>query len=151
VDAWRRRISLKVADVQGLIEVSKFESGDFNLREIQQRTGDAQMIFILLLALARQGRDVTEPHGVRTAVVELDSAIATALEAVETRAADGSAPAVSELEETLQAFEHAMTGTEALEKEGTAHLAGRLALYRTLVATIKRLSACHRLMGMEPH
>ena len=31
VDSWRRRISQKVEDVQGLIESSKFESGDLDL------------------------------------------------------------------------------------------------------------------------
>ena len=31
VDSWRRRISQKVADVQELIESSKFELGDVNL------------------------------------------------------------------------------------------------------------------------
>src|SRR5215472_4255383 len=41
VDAWRRRISLKVADVQGLIESSKFEVGDVNPSAIQKLTGDA--------------------------------------------------------------------------------------------------------------
>jgi multidrug resistance protein MdtO len=151
VDAWRRRIALKVEDVQGLIESSKFELGDFNPSEIQKLTGDAQMIFILLLALARQERAVTQPPGVRTAVVKLNSGIATALEAVETRIAGGAAPAVPELEETLQAVERSMTGTEALEKEATAHLAGRLALYRTLVAAIKRLSSesLHTRIGFQ--
>src|SRR5262245_34011831 len=39
VDSWRRRISQKVADVQGLIESSKFESGDLDIGEIQKRIG----------------------------------------------------------------------------------------------------------------
>jgi hypothetical protein len=141
----------KVADVQELIESSKFELGDVNLREIQQRTGDAQMIFILLLSLARQGRDVTPPHGVRTAVVELESVIATVLQALETRAAGGSEPAVPELEDPLNAVERSMTGTDALDKEATAHLAGRLALYRTLVAAIKRLAAPSLQTGRDAH
>ena len=84
-------------------------------------------------------------------MVKLNSGIATALEAVETRIAGGAAPAVPELEETLQAVERSMTGTEALEKEATAHLAGRLALYRTLVAAIKRLSSesLHTRIGFQ--
>jgi hypothetical protein len=43
-----------VEDVQGLIESSKFELGDFKLDAIQKFTGDAQIVFILLLSLARQ-------------------------------------------------------------------------------------------------
>ena len=151
VDVWRRRISQKVADVQELIESSKFELGDVNLREIQQLTGDAQVIFILLLSLARQGRDVTPPYGVRTAVVELESVIATALQALETRAAGGSKPAVPELEDALHAVERSMTGTDALDPEATAHLAGRLALYRTLVAAIKRLDLESLQTGEDGH
>jgi hypothetical protein len=54
VDSWRRRISLKVEEVQGLIESSKFEVGDFNPSEIQKLTSDVQIIFILLLSLARR-------------------------------------------------------------------------------------------------
>ena len=61
VDSWRRRISQKVEDVQGLIESSKFELGAFKLSEIQKHTGDAQIVFILLLALARQRQEVTHP------------------------------------------------------------------------------------------
>jgi uncharacterized membrane protein YccC len=141
VDSWRRRISQKVEDVQGLIESSKFESGDFKLSEIQKLTGDAQIIFILLLSLARQRRDVTHPNVVQAAAVELDKAMATALEALATRAAGGTEPAVPELEDTLNAFERSMTATDALDKEAAAHFGGRLALYRTLVAAIKRLSS----------
>ncbi len=151
VDSWRRRISQKVEDVQGLIESSKFESGDFKLSEIQKLTGDAQIIFILLLSLARQGQDVTQPNVVRTAAVELDGVIATALEALATRAAGGSAPAVPELEDTLNAFERTMTATDALDKEAAAHFAGRLALYRTLVAAIKRLSSESLNTGQDGH
>ena len=138
-------------DVQGLIESSKFESGDLQVDEIQKHTGDAQIIFVLLLSLARQGRDVTQPNVVRTAAVELDSVIATALEALATRAAGGSEPAVPELEDTLNAFERSMTGTDALDKEAAAHFAGRLALYRTLVAAIKRLSSESLNTGQDGH
>ena len=60
VDSWRRRISQKVQEIQTLIESSKFESGALELDEIQKRTGDAQIVFVLLLSLARHPRDV--PH-----------------------------------------------------------------------------------------
>jgi hypothetical protein len=141
VDAWRRRIAQKVEDVQGLIESSKFESGDLELDEIQKRTGDAQIVFVLLLSLARQSSDIAQSNVVRTAEVALDSVIATALEALATRVAGGLEPPVPELENSLNVFERAMAGTDALDKEAGTHLAGRLALYRTLVAAIKRLSS----------
>jgi fusaric acid resistance family protein len=141
VDAWRRRIAQKVEDVQGLIESSKFESGDLELDEIQKRTGDAQIVFVLLLSLARQSRDIAQSNVVRAAEVELDSVIATALEALAMRAAGDSEPPVPGLEDALNGFDRSMAGTDALDKEAGTHLAGRLALYRTLVAAINRLSS----------
>ena len=141
VDSWRRRTSHKVQEVQELIESSKFESGSLDLDALQKHTGDAQIIFVLLLSLARQGHDVTQPNVVRTTAVELDSVIAAALEALATRASGGSEPMIPELEKTLNAFERSMTGTDALDNEGEAHFRGRLALYRALSAAIKRLSS----------
>jgi multidrug resistance protein MdtO len=141
VDSWRRRISQKVEEAQGLIESSKFESGDLDVDEIQKRIGEGQLVFVLLLSLARQSPDVTQPSVIWTAAVELDGVIATALEALATRVAGGLEPPVPELENSLNVFERAMAGTDALDKEAGTHLAGRLALYRTLVAAINRLSS----------
>ena len=149
VGSWRRRISQKVHDVQvliesskfqaGLIESSKFESGDLKVSEIQNVLGDAQIIFILLLSLARQSRDIAQSNVVRTAEVALDSVIATALEALAVRAAGGSEPPVPALEDALNAFERSRAGTDAVDKEASVHFAERLALYRALVAAINRL------------
>jgi multidrug resistance protein MdtO len=141
VDSWRRRISQKVQEIQTLIESSKFESGALELDEIQKRTGDAQIVFVLLLSLARQSRDFAPSNVVRTAEVALDSVIATALEALSKHTAGGSEPPVPALEDALNAFERSMIGTDALDKEAATHFAGRLALYRTLVAAINRLSS----------
>src|SRR5262249_42274154 len=90
VDSWRRRISLKVEEVQGLIESSKFELGDFNPSEIQKLAGDVQIIFILLLSLARQRHDLTYLPEVARAAVDLDTAVTVALETLATHAAVGS-------------------------------------------------------------
>ena len=57
------------------------------------------------------------------------------------RAAGGSELTVPTLDDALNAFERSRAGTDALDKEAAAHFAGRLALYRTLVAAIKRLSS----------
>ena len=116
-----------VIPVSGLIESSKFESGDLDLDEIQKRTADGQLVFVLLLSLARQSRDIAQSNVVRTAEVALDSVIATALEALATRAAGGSAPAVPELENTLNAFKRSMTSADVLDKEAAAYFAERLA------------------------
>jgi hypothetical protein len=142
VDSWRRRISQKVADVQGLIESSKFELGAVDLDALQKHAGDAQIVFVLLLSLARQKHDVTQPYVVRIAAVELDSVIATALENLATRAARGSRPEVPNLEAMMDAFERSVAaGTNAPRETADSLLTERLAVYRILVAAIKRLSS----------
>jgi uncharacterized membrane protein YccC len=143
VDSWRRRISQKVEEAQGLIESSKFESGDLNVDEIQKRIGDGQLVFVLLLSLARQSRDTTRlPDTMRGAAVDLDTAVATALEAMATRLVRGSQTAVPDLDSSLLRFESSVaTDTDALDKETATHFAARLALYRALVAAVKQVSS----------
>jgi multidrug resistance protein MdtO len=149
VDSWRRRISQKVGDVQGLIESSKFESGNLEVDEIQKRTGDGQLVFVLLLSLAR---DTTHlPDAMRAAAFDLDTAVATALEAMATRLVHGTQPPVPDLDGSLDRFEDSMTGTDALDKETAANFAGRLDLYRALVAAIKRLSSESMRTGQDRH
>lgn len=151
IDAWRRRISQKVEDIQGLLESSKFELGSLDLDAFQQHAGDAQIIFILLLSLARQGRDIAQSNGIRTAAVALDSVIATALETLATCAAGGSESPVLGLENTLYTFEHSIVGVEAVDEQTAAHVAGRLILYRPLVAAIERLASASLLTGQDGH
>jgi multidrug resistance protein MdtO len=139
VDSWRRRISQKVEDIQTLIESSKFESGDLQVDAIQKCTGEGQLIILLLLSLARQSRDIAQTNVVVTAAVEVDKATAAALEALVMDAGSDSEPAVLQLDNALKAFEQSITGTDTLDAETVAHFRARLALYRALVAAIKRL------------
>ncbi len=145
VDLWHRLISEKVENLQGLIESSKFELGAFNLSEIQKLMGEAQIIFILLLTLARQRRDVTAPNEVRAAAVELDEAMAAALLALSTRIASNSQPAAPNLEDMMDSLErHVAVCTNAPGETAASHqLAECSALYRSLVAAIKQLSLDH--------
>jgi len=154
VDSWRRRISGKVEDIQGLIESSKFELGAFKLSEIQKLTGEAQIIFILLLSLARQRHDVTHPNVVRLAAsVELDNAMATALLALETRIAGSSEPETPNLKAMMDAFERLVAAGTNTPGETAAdpHLTELVALYRALVAAIKRLSSEPLNTGQKGH
>ena len=134
VDAWRRRISQKVQDVQELIESSKFELRSLKLSEIQKLTGQAQIIFILLLSLARQRQEITDPSVVRAAAVELDDAMATALETLSRRVASDSPRTVADLEGMLRTFEQAVTAARPAPGETTVppNLTDRLALYGAL-------------------
>ena len=152
VDSWRRRISQKVQEIQTLIESSKFESGALELDEIQKRTGDAQIVFVLLLSLARQYRDTARlPDAMRATAIDLDNAVATALEALANHISGGSGPAVPDLDDRLNTFERSVAGTDAIDKEAAAHLAERVALYRTLVAAVKRLSSESMRTAQDRH
>ena len=109
---WRQRVSLKVQEIQRLIESSKFEPGAARLSEIEKHSGDAQMIFILLLALARQRHDPTEPEGVRAATIDSDDAATTALLALEAQISTGSQPALPHLEGMVDALERSTASCE---------------------------------------
>src|SRR4030095_9836011 len=58
LDAQRRLISQQIADVQGFIESSKFESGAGDPERIARLVGDAQIVFLILLARARDSGKV---------------------------------------------------------------------------------------------
>jgi multidrug resistance protein MdtO len=142
VDAWRRRISQKMEEVLTLIESSKFEPGGMNVDAIQARTGGAQVVFVLLLALARQASAFSLPRVAQARAFELDVAVATVLEALATRAAgrlEGPAP---DLGGALDALEQAIRDDRGIlgEAIATPRHAGTLALYRSVVATVRRLS-----------
>ena len=152
VDSWRRRISQKVEDTQGLIESSKFESGDLDVDEIQKRIGDGQLVFVLLLSLARQSRDISLlSDAMRAAAVDLDNGVATALEVLANHVSGDSEQAVPELNDPLNAFERTIAGTGARDEGTVAHFTRRLALYRALVTTIKQLSLKSLNAGQDRH
>jgi hypothetical protein len=87
----------------------------------------------------------------RAAAFDLDTAVATALEAMATRLVHGTQPPVPDLDGSLDRFERVMTGTDALDKETAANFAGRLDLYRALVAAIKRLSSESMRTAQDRH
>jgi hypothetical protein len=129
-----------VEDVQLLIESSKFEPDNLQLDEIQKRTGDGQIVFVLLLSLARQSEDtISLPDEARAAAVDLDTAVATALEAMATQLTEGPQPAMPDLDGALDAFERSLGTGKSDGKVVARYLAGRLALYRPLVAGIKQV------------
>jgi hypothetical protein len=87
VDAWRRRISLNVAEVQALIESSKFEPRDLDIGALERKTADAQIVLVLLLTLARHRRDPGLSEEIRARAREIDGAVAQILEALASRVA----------------------------------------------------------------
>jgi multidrug resistance protein MdtO len=137
VDVWRRRISQKVEDVQALIESSKFERGAMDLDALQARTGGAQVVFVLLLTLARHAPTPSLPRPMQARALEVDIAVATVLEALATRVIGDYRPEVPNPETSLDALERAVA--ESASGPGEAAGTATLALYRSLVASVTRL------------
>ena len=126
----------------------------WTLTEIQKRTGDAQIVFVLLLSLARQRHDVTLPDVVRAAAVELDNAMAAALLALATHVAGGSATSGTESRRacwTLLSSSIAVGTNVRGEPDAGLHFTERLTLYRALVAAIKRLFSTPLDAGKTAH
>ena len=139
VDERRRLISQQIADVQGFVESLKFETGAENPERIARRTGDAQTVFLLLLAIARdepERGDLPEPA--RDAMMRLEADVAAALEALAKHERGGEAPTLPDLGARLAAVERDSGRVDP------ARVSGRLRLYATLVAMVQRLAA-------EPH
>jgi len=135
VDAQRRLISQQVADVQGFIESSKFESDAGNATAIQQLTGDAQSVFLVLLAIARH-EDALPPTA-RDETMRLPVDSAAALETIAERLqADGEMPAI-DLDGTLAALERDSNAHGSHDDEAWR---GRRVLYRELVLAVNRLA-----------
>ena len=86
----------------------------------------------------------------RAAAVDLDNAVATALEALANHVSGGSGPTMPELDDPLNTFERPRR-LRMRESEAAAHLAERLALYRTLVAAIKQVSSKSMRTAQDRH
>jgi multidrug resistance protein MdtO len=141
LDSWRLLISEKFANIQVLIESSKFELGNSNPDEIQKLTGEAQIVFILFLELARLKQDMATTK-MAPAAVELNSAIAKALQTFEAYVAEGSAPSDYNLDgvtEALQNFSQLPDLTESLPP------------YSALVTAITRIFIELPKLGEEGH
>ncbi len=135
VDARRRLISQQVADVQGLIESSKFEPDAAGTTAIQRLTGDAQTVFLILLAIARH--EGALPPTAREATLRLPIDAAAALEALAEHLRRGSEMPAIDLDRTLAAVEGDITEHGPL---GDGACRGRLVLYRELVVAVSRLA-----------
>ena len=137
VNARRRLISQQVADQQGFIGSLKFEPGTVNSADVERLTGDAQSVFLVLLAIARDESGLAAlPGDVREATVRLGTDVATALAAMSERVKgrEGTAPidvngAMGDVERSISAHGELDEGWQP-----------RLALYRELVVAVKRLA-----------
>ena len=141
VDAWRRRIALKVAEIQALIESSKFEPHDLDIAALERKTADAQIVLVLLLTLARHQRDPGLSEAMRARTREIDGAAAKTLEALASRAARIPGSTTPDLDAALAAMERSVADLPEIRAGASAVDDAPLGLYRSLAATIKQLSS----------
>jgi multidrug resistance protein MdtO len=139
VDAWRQRISHKLDEAQGLIESSKFENDARELGALQKTTGDAQIVFLLLLSLARQRPAPSVSEVVEPRALDVDEAVAAALEALATRVTNGFDGATPDLQWALDALERSV-GPAAEHSASVGPDPSALGLYRSLAATLRQIA-----------
>jgi multidrug resistance protein MdtO len=134
VDAQRRLISEQVGDVQGFIESSKFETDAGNAMAVQQLTGEAQSVFLVLLAIARHGDAL--PQAAHETALRVPMDAAAALEALAEHLRRGGPRPAFDLDGVLATVEHDIAHGPS-EDEARRE---RLVLYRELVVAVKRLA-----------
>ena len=141
VDARRQLIAQQVADVQGFIESSKFEPGATaaDAEAVEQLTAEAQTLFLVLLAIARDAASATHPlDAVRSATARVDDDVATILERLADGVRAGRATRAIDVDDSLAALERSIAAL--VDATGTdARHAGALALYRELGVAVNRV------------
>jgi len=139
----RDLISQQVTDVQGFIESSKFEpgAGAADAQAVQQLTGDAQMVFLVLLSIARHAESAPmRADAVRAATIRVGEGAAALLEALaEHVQRDGATPPIGD-DHLLTAFEHSIAAQAAAIGQETTY-SGALGLYRQLAVTVSRVAS----------
>src|SRR5262249_55575827 len=143
VDARRQLISQQVTDVQGFIESSKFElgAGAADAQTVERLTADAQTVFLVLLAIARDAASAAKrPDAVRAAMLRIDEDVATILQGLAEGVQPRGVPPVVDINGSLAALEQSIAGqVEATGKDVTS--TGALALYRELAVAVNLVAS----------
>ena len=143
LDARRQLVSQQVTDVQGFIESSKFEpgAGAADAQTVERRTADAQTVFLVLLAIARDAAGAAGPPDVVLAATSrVDEDAAAILERLAERIRrDDAAPPI-DVTDLLAAFERSIA-TQIDATGGDVTCAGTLALYRQLALAVTWLAS----------
>jgi len=146
VDARRRLISQQVADVQGFIESSKFESGTGagDAQTVERRTADAQTVFLVLLAIAREATAAARPpEALHTATIRVDDDVAAILDGVTARVQNDPAAPMIDVDRALAALERSLAAQANASGDGATY-AGALSLYRELAVAVTRVASDDR-------
>lgn len=141
VDARRHLISQQVADVQGFIESSKFEpgAGAADAQTVERLTAEAQTVFLLLLAIARDAA-ASPSEVVRASTIHFDEDAAAILEGVAERFQPNGAPPRTDVTDSLAAFERSIAAQVGAAGRDATYT-GTLGLYRQLLVAVKHLAS----------
>ena len=143
IDARRDLISQQVTDVQGFIESSKFEpgAGAADAQAVQQLTGDVQMVFLVMLSIARHAESAPMPaDAARAATTRVGGAAAALLEALAERVQHDGARFPMGDDRLMTAFEQSIADQAAAVGEETTY-SGALGLYRQLGVAVSRVAS----------
>src|SRR5262249_50357386 len=127
VNARRSLISQQVTDVQGFIEASKFEPGAAaaDAQAVQRLTADAQTVFLVLLAIARDAESAPmRPDVVRAATIRVDENAAAILEEVADRVQRGGTTQAIDHDGSLAALDRSIAAQAATIGQDQAHAGG---------------------------
>jgi len=143
IDARRDLISQQVTDVQGFIESSKFETGAgaADAQAVQQLTGDAQMVFLVLLSIARDAESAPmRVDAVRAATIRVGEDAAALLERLAQSVQYGGARSRVQGDDLLTAFQQSIAAqAAAVGEEATSP--GAVVLYRQLAISVGRVAS----------
>jgi multidrug resistance protein MdtO len=144
IDARRQLITQQVTDVQGFIESSKFEvgAGAGDAEAVERLTADAQTVFLILLAIARDAAAVTPPDAVRAAMRRLDEDVATVLDGLAARVPDHAVAPAIDINGSLAALERTIAGHVGATVDVT--YAGVFRLYHELAVAVSRVASGDR-------
>jgi len=129
--------------VQGFIESSKFEpgAGAADAQAVERLTADAQAVFLVLLAIARDAASAARrPDALRAATTRVDQDVAVILEGLAHRIGPGGVASASEVSGSLAAFERSIAAAHADAAGEQATGEGPLGLYRELAVAVSRLA-----------
>jgi len=146
VDARRQSISQQVTDVQGFIESSKFEPGadGMDAAVVQRLTADAQTVFLVLLAIARDAESsAMHPEAARAGTLPIEEGVAAILEGLADRVRQGATAPATDVTGSLAAWELSIAA-QVKAIGGDATQAGALVLYRELAVAVNRLASDDR-------
>jgi hypothetical protein len=139
VEALRTLISQQITDVQGFIESSKFEPGAGDPGRIERLVGEAQIVFLILLAVARHETELSVSSPKAPGRMKED--VATSLRALAERVRTGRPVPPDGNIDPLSANERFVSSNTDSRPTGDDAGDGLAALDRELVFAVKRLTS----------